>query len=302
MKVAVTGATGFVGAALVARLLAGGHAVTRLVRRAPRARDEVAWDPARGALDPRALDGVDAAVHLSGASIARRWTPEIRREIRASRLDTTRTLAAALARVEPRPRVLVSMSAAGWYGDRGDEVLDETAAPGRGWLAEVARDWEAAADPARAAGIRVVHPRMGLVVGAGGGVLAPLLLPFRFGLGGPIGDGRAWWSWVALDDVTGAIVRMLEDAALAGPVNLAAPAPVRNAEFARALGRALRRPAVLPVPAFALRLAFGEAADEALLASTRLVPARLAAAGFAFRFPELEPALRRALDPPRSRA
>jgi uncharacterized protein (TIGR01777 family) len=295
LTVGVTGASGFIGGALCRFLTARGHAVRRFVRGRPAAADEIAWDPARGALEPAALERLDAIVHLSGASLADgRWSAARKRELVASRVQSTATLARAIAGCASRPRVLVSGSAVGWYGDRGEERLDESSGPGRGFITEMAQAWEAAAGPARDAGVRVVHPRCGLVLARGGGVLAALELPFRLGLGGPLGNGRAWWSWIALEDLLQVLVLAIADARLSGPLNAVAPEPVRQAAFTRALGHALRRPAVLPAPAWALRMVLGrEFVNGMLLASQRAHPAVLLAAGFRFASPELEPGLER---------
>ena len=300
MLIAVTGSTGLVGGALAPRLAAGGHRVVRLVRSTTTAllpgERAVSWDPDAGAIDSTGLVGVEAVVHLAGESIASgRWTEARKRRIRASRVGSTRLLAEALARLARPPRVLVAASATGYYGDRGDEVLREDSAPGRGFLASVCREWEAAAEPAARRGIRVVHLRIGLVLSRDGGALAALLTPFRLGAGGPVGSGAQWWSWITLDDLVGAILHALVTEPLAGPVNAVAPNPVTNREFAKTLGRVLRRPALLPLPAFAARLVLGEMAGALLLASARVVPARLQATGYAFREPVLEGALRREL-------
>ncbi len=295
MRILVSGARGLIGSALLAVLRARGDEPLSLTRN-PRAPGEIGWDPAGGRLEGGALEGLDAVVHLAGEPIAGRWTPARREAIRASRVTGTRLLAERLATLERPPGVLVSVSAIGIYGDRGEERLDEASPPGTGFLAGVCREWEAAAVPAAARGIRVVAPRLGLVLSRRGGALARLLPLFRLGLGGPLGRGRAWWSWVALDDVVAVLVRACDDAALDGPLNLVAPAPVRNGEFARTLGRVLGRPAFLPVPPLALRAVFGQMARETLLAGARVEPARLRAAGQAFRFPELEGALRHLLD------
>lgn len=300
MLVAVTGSTGLVGGALAPRLAAGGHRVVRLVRSTTTAllpgERAVSWDPDAGAIDSTGLVGVDAVVHLAGESIASgRWTEARKRRIRASRVGSTRLLAEALARLARPPRVLVAASATGYYGDRGDLVLREDSAPGSGFLAGVCREWEAAAEPAARRGIRVVHLRIGLVLSRDGGALAALLTPFRLGAGGPVGSGAQWWSWITLDDLLGAILHALATEPLAGPVNAVAPNPVTNREFAKTLGRVLRRPALLPLPAFAARLVLGEMAGALLLASARVVPARLQATGYAFREPALEGALRREL-------
>jgi uncharacterized protein len=297
--VAVTGASGLVGSALAPALASAGHRVLRLVRSVatPAAAARVArWDPESGALDSSALAGVDAVVHLAGESVAGgRWTEARKRRIRSSRVDATRGLAQSLARLAPPPRVLVSASAVGYYGDRGAEILREQSAPGTGFLAEVCREWEAATEPAERARIRVVQLRIGMVVARRGGALAAMLTPFRLGAGGPVGSGAQWVSWIALDDLVGAILHALETESLAGAVNAVAPEPVQNRELARTLGRVLRRPAILPLPAFAARLLLGQMADELLLASARVEPARLQATGFTFGHPTLEDALRHEL-------
>jgi len=294
--VAVTGASGFLGRALVEGLTARGDSVLRLVRRPP-GPGEVAWDPEGGTLDAAALEGCDAVVHLAGEGIADgRWSAARKARIRDSRVLGTRLLAGALAACRQPPAVLVSGSAMGIYGDRGDELLTEASAPGTGFLAETGALWEAAAEPARQAGIRVVHPRFGMILHPGGGALARMLPPFRLGAGGPLGHGRQWISWLSLDDAVGIILFAIATPALSGACNAASPAPVTNAEFTRALGAAVHRPAVIPVPAVALRLMFGEMADQALLASQRLVPAALTAAGYPFRDRELGPTLQRLLD------
>ena len=294
LRVAVSGASGLIGTALLRRLEREGHTALRLVRRAPRGEREIAWDPAAGRLDGAALEGVDAVVHLSGENVGVRWTEERKRRIRASRVDSTRLLATTLAGLARKPSVLVAASAVGIYGDRGDERLDEMSAHGDDFLARVVRDWEAAAAPAAEAGIRVAQLRFGVVLSAREGALAKLLPPFRLGAGGPVGGGDQWMSWISLDDAVEIVARALRDPAFSGPVNAVA-GPVTNAEFARTLGRVLGRPALVPVPAFALRLAFGEMADHTILASQRAEPRRLTQLGFAFHHPELEGALRAAL-------
>jgi len=301
--VAVTGASGLVGSALVTGLTSAGHRVVRVVRGAGAAsvagQRLARWDPESGALEPSALAGADAVVHLAGESVAGgRWTEAKKRRIRSSRVDVTRRLAEALPRLERPPRLLVSASAVGYYGDRGSEILREDSAPGPGFLAEVCREWEAATDPAARAGIRVVRLRIGMVLSRRGGALGAMLTPFRLGAGGPVGSGVQWVSWIAIDDLVGAILHALATESLAGPVNAVAPEPVTNRELARTLGRVLRRPALLPLPAVAARLLFGQMADELLLASARVEPARLRASGFTFRHARLEDALRHELGRP----
>jgi uncharacterized protein (TIGR01777 family) len=259
--------------------------------------DEVAWDPASGRIDTGALEGIEAAVHLAGANIgARRWTAARKAQIRESRVRGTRLLADTLARLRRKPQVLVCASATGYYGSRGEEILVEESTPGTGFLAEVCRDWEGAAAPARDAGIRVAHLRSGLVLSPSGGALAALLPIFRIGLGGTLGSGRQFMSWITLDDEVGAIIHVLSQDAVRGPVNLVSPHPVTNREFTATLGRVLRRPALLPVPGPALWIALGEVAGE-LLGSQRVHPARLLAASYAFRYPDLEAGLRALLEP-----
>ena len=292
MRVLVSGASGLVGGALVPALVADGHEVARLVRRAARAPDEIAWQPEREALDPAALAGRDAVVHLAGESIAAgRWTKARRAGIRNSRVATTRLLAETLTRSSAAPRILVCSSAVGYYGDRGDEVLTEASGPGHGFLADVVREWEAAAERAVHAGVRVVHLRQGMVLSARGGALTPLLRLFRAGLGGPLASGSQWVSWITLADLVDAIRRALADQGFEGAVNAVAPGSVRQRDFARTLGRALGRPAWFPAPALALRIVLGEMGKELLLFSQRVEPARLLAAGHSFRYPELSAAL-----------
>ena len=297
MNVAISGASGLVGAALVSSLEAGGHRAIPLVRRELRpGEDALRWDPATGAITSAGPSIADAVVHLAGDSImGLRWTAEKKRRIRESRTIATRLLVQTLTRLPKPPAVLVCASGVGYYGTRGDEVLTEDSRLGTGFLAELARDWEAATAPAIAQGIRVVNMRLGVVLSARGGALATMLTPFRMGLGGVIGDGAQWMSWIALDDVTGAIRHVLATDAVRGPVNTVAPAPVTNAEFTRILGRVLARPTLMPLPAFVARLTLGEMADALLLASQRAVPARLQASGYRFRHASLEDALRAVL-------
>ncbi len=298
MNILVSGSHGLIGTALVPALLARGHRIAHLVRTpGPSAPDQVAWDPAAGQIDARAIEGIDAAIHLAGESLAAgRWTAARKARIRDSRVQGTRLLASALARLTRKPETLICASATGYYGDRGDEILVEESAPGAGFLAGVCREWEAAAEPARAAGIRVAHLRSGVVLSPTGGALARLVPVFRLGLGGRLGNGRQFMPWIALDDEIEAIVHVLTRGDLRGPVNLVSPIPVTNREFTAALGRVLRRPTLFPVPEGILRLALGEVAGE-LFASQRVHPARLLGTGYAFRHPELEGALRRFIEP-----
>lgn len=301
MKVIVTGSTGLVGRALVRSLLSDGHEVTRLVRggaqefRAPGTK-AVQWEPEKGFVSAAELEGHDAAVHLAGDPIAEgRWDEEKKRRIRESRVKGTRLLAETLAGLSEKPRVLVSASATGFYGDRGEEVLHEESASGEDFLSEVCREWEKATLAASRAGIRVVHLRIGFVLSAEGGGLPKMLTPFKLGVGGRVGSGRQYISWLTLDELISIIRRALKDEHLRGPVNAVAPNAVTNAEFTKTLGRVLGRPTLLPVPAFVVRLAFGEMADAILLSSTRVVPARLQEAGYEFAHPELEGALKHVL-------
>jgi uncharacterized protein (TIGR01777 family) len=303
MNILVSGSRGLIGSALVPALTARGHRIVRLVR-APTAPspDQIAWDPGSGRIDARPLEGIDAVIHLAGESIATgRWTAAKKARIRESRVRGTRSIADALAGLGRKPDVLLCASATGYYGDRGEEILVEDSEPGAGFLAEVVRAWEAAAAPARDAGIRVVHLRSGVVLSPGGGALARLLPVFRLGLGGRLGSGRQFMSWITIDDEVEAIVHALTRDDLRGPVNFVSPHPVTNREFTATLGRILRRPAPCAVPGAMLRLALGEVASE-LLASQRVHPARLLAAGYAFRYPAVELALHHLLEPLRATA
>jgi uncharacterized protein len=297
LHVAVTGTTGLVGAALLPFLTTGGHRVTRLVR-SKTTGDETAvlWNPQAGTIDAADLEGVDAVVHLAGESVAgARWSDAVKARILESRKRGTTLLCETLARLRQPPKVLVSASAIGYYGDRGDQLLREDSDSGSGFLAEVCRQWEAATQPAEQAGIRVVRLRIGIVLSPAGGALAAMLLPFKLGAGGRLGSGAQYMSWISIDDLIGVILHALRTDELQGPVNAVAPSPVTNAEFTRVLGHVLHRPTLFPVPAAAARLAFGEAADEMLLASARVQPARLAATRYTFRHPNLEAALRHVL-------
>lgn len=298
MRILISGSTGLIGSALAESLKASGHEATGLVRPGAAATGGVRWDPAADTIDSDALPGFDAVVHLAGESISGRWTRAKKDRIAGSRVQGTRTLCKALARLpaEARPSVLVSASAVGYYGNRGDELLAEDADPGEMFLSDVCRKWEAATAPADEAGIRVAVARFAVVLSARGGALRKMLTPFRFGLGGRIGTGRQYMSWIALGDAVAAIGRIIDDESLAGPVNVASPNPVTNAEFAAALGRALHRPALLPAPAFAIRLALGQMADELLLASTRAIPRKLLDVGFDYSCPNLPEALREAME------
>ena len=300
MKIAVTGGTGFIGRGLCETLAARGNSLVALLRQPgsagtlPPGTERVEWRSGAGPPPPQVFAGVDAIVHLAGEGVARRWTPERKRRIRQSRVTGTRHLVEALAAIEERPRVLVSASAIGIYGDCGDETLTEESPPGGGFLAEVCVEWEAAAERAAALGVRVVRLRIGVVLDDGGGALAQLLTPFKLGLGGPINGGRQWISWVHRADVVGLILHALDQSAVAGTLNATAPGPVRNRDFARTLATVLRRPAFVPLPAFMLRLVLGEMASV-LLGSQRVLPVRTEASGYRFRFPALESALRHSI-------
>jgi uncharacterized protein (TIGR01777 family) len=299
LTVAVTGASGLVGRNLCALLAGGGHRVLRLVRHPARGENEVEWDPQRGVLRPERLSGIDALVHLAGENIGGgRWTQERLERIRKSRVDSTRQLVASLSACRPPPRCLVCASAIGIYGDRGAELLDEQAGPGAGMLPELCQQWEAAAAEAERLGARRVSVRFGVVLSPAGGMLARLLPLFRLGLGGPVGSGRQYVSWISVDDAVGAIHHVLVHEEIEGPVNVVAPQSTTSAELARALGRVLCRPAFMRVPAVALRLRFGRMADELLLASARAVPDVLSRTGYMFRTPGLEQTLRHLLGRP----
>ena len=295
MRILVSGASGLIGRALMASFRGDGLSPIRLVRSQADGRSAILWDPGSRRFDTSAANGADVVVHLAGENIASgRWTAKRRRAIRESREVGTRLICEGLATMDPRPSVLVSASATGFYGSRGDEELDEQSSSGSGFLAEVCRTWEAATEPAARAGIRVVNLRFGVVLDKGGGALAKMLPIFRLGLGGRVGDGAQWMSWVTLEDCVRAI-RHAVDQPISGAVNAVAPVPVRNRDFATALGRHLGRPTLFPAPAVALRLALGQMADETLLASSRVIPQRLTDAGFAFRSPTIDEGLRAAL-------
>lgn len=298
MRILVTGSTGLIGSAIVPFLKTQGHEITPLVRRSPQS-GEIPWDPDKRTLVPDQLEGSDALIHLAGDPIAKgRWTPQKKEKIRRSRVEGTQFLAETLRGLKNPPQVFVCASAIGIYGHRGDELLREESPPGTGFLAEVGQAWEKAAQAAALAGIRVVSARFGIVLSPKGGALAMMLPAFKIGLGGILSNGRQFMSWVSIDDVAGAIHHILATEGLRGPINVVALNPITNREFTKTLGKVLRRPTIFPVPAFAVRLAFGELADEALLASTRVKPARLLQTGYRFRHPELEGALRELLGKP----
>lgn len=296
MRVLLTGSSGLVGHALLTSLAADGHTVVRLMRsHAPAPGRHITWDPDKGVIAADDLEDFDAVVHLAGESIVGRWTAEKKARILESRVKGTRLLSEALVHLRMRPMVLVSASAVGYYGDRGAEEMNEGSSAGSMFLSKVAQAWEEATAPATRSGIRVVNLRIGFVLSKTGGGLAAMLMPFKFGVGGRVGSGRQFLSWIAIDDVVGAISHAILSDALRGPVNLVAPNPVANIEFTKALGRVLGRPTIFPLPAFAARMVLGEMADELLLASTRVRPARLLATGYEFQFPQLEGALRHVL-------
>ncbi len=294
----LSGASGLLGQGLLRLLPARGHTLLRLVREKPRGDTEIGWDPARGELEPTLLEGVDAVVHLAGANIAeRRWSEARKRVLRESRESGTRLLCEKLARTREPPGVLIAASAVGYYGDRGDEWLDERSEPGRGFLPELCQAWEAATEPARGAGIRVVNLRLGVVLTARGGALARMLRPFRLGVGGVLGNGRQYLSWIALEDALRVIAHLIDSPDVEGPLNVVAPGPVTNREFTRILARVLRRPAILPLPALLCRALFGELGQALLLEGARVSCARLERSGFRFGHRELESALRAELSP-----
>lgn len=296
MKVLVSGSHGFIGSHLIPALVSRGHTVIRLVRRPVQTGDNaVFWNPATASLDSARLEGMDAVVHLAGESVVGRWTSAKKTAIRDSRVQGTRFLCESLARLSAPPRVLISASATGYYGSRGGEILREESSSGTGFLADVCRRWESATEPALQKKIRVVNARAGVALGPAGGALARMLLPFRLGLGGKIGGGSQYMSWISMDDLTGALLHALETESLRGPVNIVSPNPATNLEFTKTLGKVLKRPTPFPLPAFAARILFGGLADEMLLASARVEPARLLASGFRFAQPDLENALRNLL-------
>ncbi len=296
MKVLITGGTGLIGGELASLLTTGGHEAVILTRSQSKSPHHTTWNPDAETYDPRWFEGYDAVVHLAGENIAgRRWTAAYKQRLRDSRIQVTGKLARALARLDAPPRVLVSASAIGWYGARDDIPLDETAEAGEGFLPDLCREWEAAAAPAAEAGIRVVHPRLGVVLSPRGGALAKMLLPFKLGAGGVVGSGRQVMSWIGIDDAVAGLAHAVFTDTLRGPINLTSPQAVTNREFTKTLGRVLRRPTIFPMPAFAARLAFGEMADGLLLSGARVVPGKLLESGYTFRHPELEDCLRHLL-------
>jgi len=298
MKIVVSGSTGLIGSALTRALARRGDEVVPLVRRrvAP-GEQALAWDPERGTMDRAGLEGTDAVIHLAGENVFGRWSPAKKQRIYDSRVKGTRLVSDTLAGLHRPPATLLAASAIGYYGDRGEEAVTEESAPGEDFLAHVARDWEAATAPATRAGIRVVNMRIGVVLTTSGGALAKMLPAFRLGLGGPVGSGNQYLSWIVLDDIINAILHLLGNANLVGPVNMTAPAPLMNREFVKTLGKVLGRPAVVTVPAFALRIAFGTEGAAMVQGGQRVLPARLVASGFRFSFREVEPALRHLLAP-----
>lgn len=297
MKIAIAGSTGFIGAPLVSLLKKEGHHVLRLVRKSEDVTDDVVvWDLEKGVLNSSVLEGIDVAINLSGENIAGRWNEEKKKKILESRVNVTHNLCESLKNLQRPPKLLINASAAGFYGNQGDRVCTEETASGSGFLADVCRQWEAAAAPAKEKGIRVIFPRFGAVLSPNGGALKKLLLPFKMGLGGMMGSGEQYMSWVALDDVLAIFSFFLSQENLEGPFNVSAPNAITNADFTKILGKVLNRPAVMAMPEFAARLAFGEMADEVLLSSARVEPAKLLKAGYLFRFPDLEGALRHLLE------
>ncbi len=295
MNILISGSTGLIGSSLVPFLETEGHSIKRLVRKQPVSENEIFWSP-DSKIDPSKLEGFDGVIHLAGESIMGRWTAEKKAKIRTSRIEGTKSLAQSLASVTKPPRVLVCASAIGYYGDRPNEVLREDSPQGTGFLPEVCRDWEAASAPAVDKGIRVLHTRFGIVLSAAGGALKQMLTPFKLGVGGKVGSGKQYYSWIAIDDLIAGIHHALLTDSLQGPVNFVTPNPVTNEEFTRILAKVLRRPAIFPVPAFAAKISFGEMADALLLASANVEPAKLLESHYPFRYPELEGALRHILD------
>ena len=293
MKIAIAGSSGLVGSALIPILQSGGNQITRLVRSSPKP-GEIEWHPNQDEVNPQRLEGFETIINLAGENIAGgRWTDEQKRKIRVSRINGTHLLSESIAKMTSKPGAFICASATGIYGDRDDETLDEQSETGGGFLAGVCREWEQATEPASKAGVRVVNLRMGPILARDGGMLSKLLTPFKMGMGGKVGSGKQYISWVALDDAVNAIKLAIDDKSIQGPINIVSPNPVTNEEFTKTLGHVLNRPTALAMPAFAARLAFGEMADEMLLASQKVMPNRLNQAGFQFRYPTLESAMRK---------
>jgi uncharacterized protein (TIGR01777 family) len=300
MKILITGSTGLIGSSLIPFLTTGGHRVIRLKRdKSKIGENDLYWNPEKGEIDTSKLEGFDAVVHLSGENVARRWTDEKKAEIEESRVKSTRLLSNSLSKLEKKPAVLVCASAIGFYGNRDDEILTEDSQAGKGFLADVGRKWEAATALARKAGIRVVNLRLGVVLSPRGGALEKMLLPFRVGLGGKVGSGHQWMSWISIHDVIGATYHAINDDSIVGPVNAVSPKPATNLEFTNTLGNVLKRPTFFSVPSSLLRVIFGEMADETLLSSARVMPSKLLSSGYEFQFTDLETSLRNLLGKPK---
>jgi hypothetical protein len=296
MEILISGASGLIGSKLSPALTSSDHHVRHLVRSKAKASSaDVVWDPNTNELDPQVLRGIDAVIHLAGENIAGRWSAKKKAAIRESRIRGTQLIARAIARAEPPPKVFICASAIGYYGDRGDELLTENSAPGAGFLPDVCKEWEASTKAAAEKGVRTVSLRLGVVLSPDGGALKKMLLPFKLCVGGVMGSGKQYWSWVAIDDVIGAALHALTNAKVSGPVNVVSPSPVTNRDFTKALGRALSRPTIAPMPAFAARLVFGEMGEALLLASSNVKPSKLLESGYAFKFPELDGALKHLL-------
>lgn len=299
MKILLSGASGLLGSALSHTLTDNGHEIFRLVRRPLDDDHAIYWKPSAGALDSASVDSFDIVIHLGGANLAEgRWTESRKRILVDSRVNSTRLLATTLASLDKKPNLFICASATGFYGDRGDELLTEDAAAGQGFLADLTKQWEQACAPAVQAGLRTVNLRFGIVLSPEGGALRKMLLPFKLGIAGKLGSGDQYWSWISLNDVVGAVQHVIANKSIAGPVNVTAPSPVTNAEFTKTLGRVLNRPTIFPAPAFALKLAMGEMADEALLSSQRVIPRTLADSGYDFIHADLETTLRQLLNRP----
>lgn len=298
MKVLVTGASGLVGSELVPFLAKQGHEVYRLTHSKPHEATDIAWDPMRNQIPKGRIDGVDVVIHLAGENIAgKRWTDAYKQLLRQSRVDVTKLLCETLAKLDHPPKTLICASAVGFYGDRGGDWLNETSAPGAGFLPDLCRDWEAACQPARDCGIRVANLRTGVVLSAKGGALAKMLTPFKLGTGGVLGTGNQYMSWISIDDMLGAIDYCINHETLTGPINLTTPCPVTNYDFTKTLGTVLGRPTIVPLPALAVSLIFGEMGNALLLASARVMPNRLCESGYQFLYPTIEPALKHLLAP-----